>query len=75
MDSEQESDEPPAAFLAALGKRLSERGDVDVDLADILRAHLLKVSPVQDAVAQAKAAISKLAEGRASPPKTEKPNG
>jgi hypothetical protein len=74
MDSEQESDEP-AAFLAALGKRLSERDDVDFDLADILRAHLLKVSPVQDAVAQAKAAIFKLAEGRANPPKTEKANG
>jgi hypothetical protein len=75
MDSDQESDEPPAASLAALGKCLSERDDVDVDLADILRAHLLKVSPVQDAVAQAKAAIFKLAEGRANPPETEKANG
>jgi hypothetical protein len=75
MDSEQESDKPPAAFLAGLGKRLSEKDGVDVDLADILRTHLLKVSPAQNAVAQAKDAIFKLAEGRANPPKTEKANG
>ena len=48
---------------------------MDVYLAEILRTHLLKVSPTQDAVAQAKAATIKLAGERANPPKEEKANG
>lgn len=75
MVGAEESDESPAAFLATLGKHLSEKDGVDVDLADILRTHLLKVSPTQDAVAEAKAAIVKLAGERANPPKKEEANG
>jgi hypothetical protein len=75
MVGAEESDESPAAFLTALGKHLSEKDGVDVDLVDILRTHLLKVSPTQDAVAQAKAAIIKLAGERANPPKKEEANG
>ena len=75
MKGEAESVDSPAGFLTSLGKQLSEKDGVDVYLAEILRTHLLKVSPTQDAVAQAKAAIIKLAGERANPPKEENTNG
>jgi hypothetical protein len=75
MNGEAESVDSPAGFLTSLGKQLSEKDGVDVDLAEILRTHLLKVSPTQDAVALAKAAIIKLAGERANPPKEENANG
>jgi len=75
MNSEAESVDSPAGFLTSLGKQLSEKDGVDVHLAEILRTHLLKVSPTQDAVTQAKAAIIKLAGERANPPKEENANG
>lgn len=52
MDGEAELDDSPAGFLTSLGEQLSEKDGVDVDLAEILRTHLLKVSPTQDAVAK-----------------------
>lgn len=42
-------------------------GGLDAGLAEILKAHILKVAPAQNAVAQAKDAILKLAAERASP--------
>lgn len=59
--------ESPADFLADLGTALREKEDTDVGLADILAKHLLTVAPAVDAVAQAKAAILKLAGKRAHP--------
>ncbi len=48
---------------------------VDVGLADILKTHILKVAPAQNAVAQAKDAILKLAGERTTPPKSEVADG
>lgn len=76
MEGEGASRESPATFFARLGKHLSDKQGVDVDLANILSLQILKASPAQDAVAQAKAAILKLASERAhAPKKTEQPNG
>jgi hypothetical protein len=44
-------------------------------MADILAAHILKAAPVQNAIAQAKEAILKLAAERANPPKPAVDNG
>jgi hypothetical protein len=66
---------PPQAFLSALGDRLSSMNGVDASLADILKTHLLKADAAQDAVAQAMAAISRLAKERAAPPKPRDANG
>lgn len=63
--------ETPADFLATLGKALRKKEDVDVGLVDILVIHLLTVTPNDGAVAQAKDAILKLADERATPPKPE----
>ena len=71
MGGEKESDDSPAEFLADLAKQLSEKEGVDVGLADILVVHLLQGSPTPDAVAQAKAAIVKLASDRANLPPAE----
>lgn len=62
-------------FLASLGASLKRTEGVDVDLANILKTHILKAAPAQNAVAQAKDAIQKLAGERASSPKPEVANG
>jgi len=66
MGNETREQVTPETFLASLGGNLREQEGVDLDLAEILRKHILKVSPGADAVSQAKAAILKLAEERAS---------
>jgi hypothetical protein len=75
MEGEEKSGETPEAFLARLGKRLARKQGVDQGLADILKTHLLKVAPAQDAAAQAKVAILKLARERASTPKADEAGG
>lgn len=72
MEGEAES---PEVFLTTLGESLTQREGVDADLADILKTHILKAAPAQNAVAQAKDAILKLAAERANPPKPEVANG
>jgi hypothetical protein len=69
MGNESLEQETPEAFLASLRGNLREQEGVDLDLADILGKHVLKVSPGADAVSQAKAAILKLAEERSNPSK------
>ena len=56
MHNEPREQETPEMFLASLGGNLREQEGVDLDLAEILREHILKVSPGADAVSQAKAA-------------------
>lgn len=71
MEGEAEPAESPEAFFTTLGESLKQREGVDAGLADILRTHILKAVPAQNAVAQAKDAVLKLAGERASPPKPE----
>lgn len=75
MEDEAKSAETPEAFLDALGDSLKGKEGVDVGVADILKAHILKAAPAQNAIAQAKDAIVKLAGERANPPKSEVANG
>lgn len=75
VESEVEPIESPEAFLATLGEGLTQREGVDAGLADILKTHILKAVPAQNAVAQAKDAVLKLAGERANPPKPEVANG
>jgi hypothetical protein len=67
--------ETTGEFLDALGDGLTRKDGVDVNLADILKAHILKAAPDQNAVAKAKDAILKLADERASDLKSEVTNG
>ena len=69
MDSEAKPAETPEAFLNALGDSLKGKEGIDNGLADILKTHILNAAPAQNAVAQAKDAIVKLAGERANPPK------
>ncbi|WP_377830865.1 hypothetical protein ACFKHW_39615 (plasmid) [Bradyrhizobium lupini] len=75
MEGEAEPAGSPEAFLTTLGESLKQREGVDAGLADILKAHILKAVPAQNAVAQAKDAVLKLAGERANPPKPEVANG
>lgn len=75
MEDKAKPAETPDAFLDALGDSLKRKEGVDIGLADILKAHILKVAPAQNAAAQAKDAIVKLAGERANPPKSEITNG
>lgn len=75
MAGEAESVDTPEAFLEVLGESLKAKEGVDIGLADILKTHILKAAPAQNAVAQAKDAILKLAGERANPPKPEVANG
>lgn len=75
VEDEAEPADTPDAFLKALGESLKGKEDVDAGLADILKTHILKAVPAQNAVAQAKDAILKLAGERANPPKPEVTNG
>ena len=67
--------ETPDAFLKALGDSLKAKEGVDAELAGILTTHILKAAPAQNAVAQAKDAIVKLAAERANPPEADVANG
>lgn len=62
-------------FLNCLAESLQASEGVDVRLVEILKEHLLKVQPAQNAIALAKEAIMKLAYHRANPPKAENANG
>ncbi|WP_128930915.1 hypothetical protein [Bradyrhizobium zhanjiangense] len=75
MEGEAEPADSPEVFLMTLGESLKQREGVDTGLAEILRTYILKAAPAQNAVAQAKDAILKLAGERANPPKPEVANG
>jgi hypothetical protein len=75
VENEAEPADTPDEFLTTLGESLKQREGVDVGLADILKSHILKAAPAQNAVAQAKDAILKLAAERANPPQPEVANG
>lgn len=75
MEDEADLADTPDAFLKALGESLKGKEGVDAGMADILKTHILKAAPAQNAVAQAKDAILKLAGERANPPKAKVANG
>lgn len=75
MTDQADSSDTPDAFLKALGESLKGKEGVDAGLADILKGHILKTAPAQNAVVLAKDAILKLAGERANPPKSEVANG
>lgn len=66
--------DPSAAFLVELVDTLEAMKGEDVELTGILRTHLLKTAPAQDAVTLVKVAILKLANERAALPQKE-PHG
>lgn len=74
MEGEAEPADSPEVFLTTLGESLKQRESLDTGLAEILKAHILKAAPAQNAVAQAKDAILKLAAERANTPKPEVAN-
>lgn len=74
VEDKAETTDTPDLFLIALGESLKEKEGVDVGMADILRTHILKAAPAQNAVTQAKDAILKLASERANPPEPEVAN-
>lgn len=57
----------PEAFLTGVAAALRASDDVDADLAAILSDQLLTVTPHDDVIANAKAAILTLAAERAAP--------
>lgn len=59
--------ETPEAFLVGVAAALKASEDVDADLAAILSDHLLTVTPHDNVIANAKAAILTLAAARATP--------
>ncbi|TGR23146.1 MULTISPECIES: hypothetical protein [unclassified Mesorhizobium] len=65
----------PDSFLSALAEGLTVREGVDTDLADILKRHILKAAPAQNAVIEAKDAILQLAGRRAALPVPDGTNG
>lgn len=67
MNNESELPDTPEVFLVNLGESLQKKEGVDSNLIEILRKHILTVSPTHDAVSGAKAAIIKLANNRANP--------
>jgi hypothetical protein len=75
VEEKTKATDTPDAFLKGLGESLKGKEGVDAGLADILKTHILKVAPAQNAVAQAKDAVLKLAGERANPPKPEVANG
>ncbi|WP_339635379.1 hypothetical protein [uncultured Sneathiella sp.] len=75
MAEEDNVEETPAAFLVGLGKDLACQKDVDVNLVDILKKHLLTTLPADDALEQSKVAIIALANARAAPLKKEEADG
>lgn len=75
MNNESELPDTPEVFLVNLGESLQKKEDVDTDLTEILRKHILTASPGKDAVTVAKAAIIKLADNRATLKDAEAQNG
>jgi hypothetical protein len=75
VDTEVKPIETPTAILDALGDDLGAKEGVDIDLANILKSHILKAAPAHNAVFQAKDAIPKLAGKRADSTKSEASNG
>jgi hypothetical protein len=75
MANGEEVADSPDEFLKALAGRLKGAVGVDDGIAGILEAHILKATPTQNAVSQAKDAILKLAAERASSPKPGGDNG
>ena len=73
MEDEAQSPETPAAFLDALGDSLKGKEGFDVALADILKAHILKVAPAKNAVALAKDAGIAVTEAGAAFPYRKDP--
>jgi hypothetical protein len=67
--------ETPDTFLTKLAETLKGTEGVDADLASILTDNLLTVGPHANAVANAKAAIVKLAAKRAAPREEAVVNG
>jgi hypothetical protein len=59
--------ETSEAFLTGVAAALKASDDVDADLAAILTDHLLTVTPLDNVIANAKAAILTLAAERAAP--------
>ncbi len=57
--------ETPEAFLTGVAAALKASGDVDTELAAILSDHLLTITPHDNVIANAKAAILTLAAERA----------
>jgi hypothetical protein len=70
-----ESAKAASVFLAQLGDSLANQEGVDVDLAAILKTHLLTDSPAKDAVPQAKVALVTLAVERAAAPTADAADG
>jgi hypothetical protein len=66
-DFGDDADEAPPEFLSRLGADLMAQPEVDADLASILIAHILNVSPAAECVTSARTAISNLAKTRAAP--------
>lgn len=66
MKSESDITETPDTFLSTLGESICNNSLIDRELANILSIHILKAIPSSDAIAQAKNAILKLANERAS---------
>lgn len=75
MSDEIDTYETNDEFLNSLGENLKLKEGFDSDISDVLEAHILKAAPAQNAVAQAKDAILKLASERANPPKSGVDNG
>jgi hypothetical protein len=71
MEDGAEQADTPEAFLKALGESLKGTEGVDHGLVEILKTHILKAAPAQNAVIQAKDAILNLASARAKAPKQE----
>jgi len=67
-----EPDNSPAEFLEQLNTVLLTQEGVDSQLAEILKTHILAVSPASNCVLKAKAAILALAKKRAEPPELAK---
>jgi hypothetical protein len=75
VESKAKPMEMASSFLDALGDNLKRKDGVDVNLANILKTHILTAAPAQDAVAKAKAAILSLASERANPAEREPSDG
>lgn len=56
----------PGEFITKLVSSMENTGETDLELLDILKNHLLKENPTQDAVGSATKGIWKLATERAT---------
>ena len=74
MEPEKGQEETLDTFLEAVGTRLVEMTGSDADLVSILKTHILKKTPEQNAVPLAVEAIITLADKRANPQRMEADN-